>query len=138
MELTKGNLELIIDGQLEEIAQFIFTRSQENILKYKAFNTGFMMRSCHAVEVMPSGERRIHYDAPYAGYVEFGTDPHRMPLEPLVNWARKKLGITNETEARKVAWAIWQKIATKGIDPKPFLRDAINEAVSVYQNKKIG
>lgn len=40
-----------------------------------------------------------------------GTPP---PVDKIFNWVKSKLGITEENEAKKVAFAIRQKIANKG------------------------
>jgi hypothetical protein len=51
---------------------------------------------------------------PYAEYVEIGTRPHFPPLQPLEDWVQAKLGITDESERRSVAFLIARKISVKG------------------------
>lgn len=50
----------------------------------------------------------------YAVPVELGTRPHFPPIEPLIDWVRVKLAITEEKEARGVAFAIARSIARRG------------------------
>ena len=42
----------------------------------------------------------------YAPAVELGSKPHFPPIEPLQDWVKAKLGITDEKESRSVAYAI--------------------------------
>ncbi len=50
----------------------------------------------------------------YAEYVELGTKPHFPPIEPLQDWVTAKLGITDESEARSIAFLIARKISRVG------------------------
>lgn len=52
----------------------------------------------------------------YAEPVELGTKPHFPPVEALADWVRIKLGISDEREARSVAFLIARKIASKGTE----------------------
>lgn len=54
--------------------------------------------------------------AKYAEPVEYGTKPHFPPLEPLQYWVEKKLGITDEKEAKSVAFLIARKISVEGTE----------------------
>jgi hypothetical protein len=49
----------------------------------------------------------------YAIPVELGTKPHMPPVEPLADWARFKLGLSDQ-EARGVGFLIARKIAREG------------------------
>ena len=49
----------------------------------------------------------------YAIPVELGTRPHFPPVQPIVDWARVKLGLDPE-EAERVGFAIARKIARRG------------------------
>lgn len=55
------------------------------------------------------------YTAPHAIYVERGTKPHWVPIEPLLRWARIVLGDEG------AAYAVQRKIAVEGTDPQPFV-----------------
>lgn len=58
---------------------------------------------------------------PYAQYVEFGTRPHTPPIQPLIDWAKVKFGLT-DAGAKSAAFAIRSKIAKKGTQPNPVWR----------------
>lgn len=51
---------------------------------------------------------------PHMVYVELGTLPHFPPVEPLEDWVRVKLGISDEKEVHSVAYRIARKIAARG------------------------
>ena len=50
---------------------------------------------------------------PYAIPVELGTKPHRPPMQPLEDWARKKFGVPKR-EARRIAYLVARKIGREG------------------------
>ena len=120
----KLRIELKVKDKVKEIAQQIFTISQENIIKMKAFDSGFLLRSG---EVRDEGETVIiEYSCPYAKVVEYGREPgHMPPVEPIKDWSKKKFGLS-EKEATSRGWAIATKIKKEGVDARPFLRDAID------------
>lgn len=49
----------------------------------------------------------------YAVPVELGSGPHMPPVEPLVEWAKQKLGVRGK-EAESAAWGIAKAIAKRG------------------------
>lgn len=57
--------------------------------------------------------------APYAPYVEEGTQPHWAPIGPLKLWARRVLG--NE----RAAYAVQRAIARRGTRGRHIFRDAL-------------
>lgn len=87
----------------------------------------------HVLEEMLGEEEnlRIEFRTPHAGFQEFGTGPAALhaqytpPIEPLIEWVEQKLGKSGD-EARKIAFAVQQKIHEFGTAPKPFARPAID------------
>lgn len=116
---------------LDDVADVVFAKSQENILA-NSFDTGFLMRSGNVIR--EPGKRRIVYSSPYAAYVEFGTHPHMPPVQPLIEWSKRKLRLS-EKEAESAGWAIAIKIKNEGAEPKPFLRPAANYAKVHFNGK---
>jgi hypothetical protein len=55
----------------------------------------------------------------YAMYIEKGTIPHFVPIEPLKDWARRKLG------DEKLAYAVRNHIAKYGTRPNEFIHRTI-------------
>jgi len=114
----------------EDMMNFIFTKSQENLIQNGSVDTGFLLRSGKPPK-WEGNTLTLGYDAPYARMIEYGTPPHPVSGKHFVAWVRRKLGITDPETAR-VAWAIATKIKKEGTDPKPFLRPAINDAIAKF------
>lgn len=113
----------VLESKLDEIADFIFTRSQENVAKLS--DTGELLNSGY-IKKGPL-MRIIGYSAPHAMYIEYGTHPHMPPVDAIKAWASRK-HIVSEKELERVAWAIAMKIKKDGTQPQPFLRPAVTEA----------
>lgn len=52
--------------------------------------------------------------APYTEYVELGTRPHFPPIEALIDWVKVKFSISDDREARGVAFLVARKISRVG------------------------
>ena len=59
--------------------------------------------------------------------VEIGTKPHRPPVEPLADWAKARLGLSDR-EARRAAWAIAARIAARGTEGAFMFRGGLDAA----------
>jgi len=124
---AKGFKEFF-DNISRDIAEEVYRRSQENIDRMNVIASGFLKRSGLVMRV---GEKTwaVKYFAPYALFVEFGTEPHRPPVKPLIEWAMMKFGM-NEKDAKRVAYAVANKIAKYGTEPRPFLRNAMDSVLA--------
>jgi len=60
---------------------------------------------------------------PYSEAIEYGTRPFYAPIEPLKEWAGRKLGDEN------AGYAVRNKIAKVGIKAQPFMRPAYYEVL---------
>ena len=118
-----------LDEKLNLIADFIFTKSQENIVANGSSDTGFLLRSGQVIKTFL--EKRIQYIAPHEPFIEYGTHPHPVGANKLVGWVRRKLGLADK-EAMSVAYAIANKIRVEGTDPQSFLRNARDIAIQKY------
>lgn len=118
---------------IDNFMHYIFARSQENLIKNKSVDTGFLLKSGRP-PTWKDGECIIRYTAPYALFVEYGTGPHPINPKKLVGWVRRKLGI-RDPKALSVAYAVARKISREGTEPKPFLRPAVNEALEKFNIK---
>lgn len=123
-----------IDRVLDDIADMIFQKSQENLVNMGAIDTGFLLRSGNVERDFLA--KKIVYSAPYSIIVEFGRQPGSMPpITVIQEWVRRKLGIQNPKKAESIAWAIAQSIKTNGIEPRPFMRNAINSISASMSSK---
>ena len=129
----QGALEDEVDQLLDEIAEFILSESQRNIVKNNSFGvTGNLFGK------VTLDKRKMHktitYEAPYADFVEYGTRPHNIPPHVLDEWVAKKFGLTKQ-DAERVAFLIARKIAKEGVAEKPFLRPAVIAAQNKYEKR---
>lgn len=128
-----------VDNALGDIADTIFDISQELVVE----DRGALQQSgAVSHEYL---RHTVYYTAPHAPFVEFGTEPHWPPLEPLVEWVKRhkesfkvgrlkrrksgkvtrKFGKDEKAEIVEIARAIVRKIGREGVDPKPFFEPAL-------------
>ncbi|MFA5412786.1 MAG: hypothetical protein WC350_05575 [Candidatus Micrarchaeia archaeon] len=128
---TRRILEDEMSDRLNEIIDFIFTESQQNIVKNNSFGVSGDLFGNVTVDKTKRLTKSITYNAPYADFVEYGTIPHNLPPHVLDEWCRMKFGLSAK-DARRVAFLVARKIAREGIKEKPFLRPAMNKAIEKY------
>ena len=73
----------------------------------------------------------------YGKYVEWGTPPHRPPVEALKDWARRHGG-GSDKEVTAHAFALANYIAKKGTMPHPFIRPVLNFEMPDLVRKGMG
>lgn len=78
--------------------------------------TGLLRQSITSERRDGSGEISAAVFSPlnYAAAVELGTKPHYPPIEPLQDWVRKKLDVSEEKDVEHVARMIQLKIGRQG------------------------
>ena len=117
---------------IRDFGDFIFSRSQENIVDMGISDTGALLTSG---EIREEGNKVIiEYTAPYAQAVNDGSDAHFVPPEVLFSWVERKLGVSSEN-VQKVARRIANKIAKFGTEPQPFMSNAIEIAKEKYKGR---
>lgn len=94
--------------------------SAEIVARSAPKDLGNLKRSVRGVVQSPGGY--VVVDAPYASMVELGTRPHWAPIRPLLEWAGRHF---DKGEAKRIAYAIQQKIAREGTAPTFFVRRTI-------------
>lgn len=121
-------LKAEFDKFLDNLADRIFELSQRNLVDDGKVDTASLLKSGNVLRAPLVKE--VNYGAPYAEYVEFGRTAGSMPYSGwLHKWVRRKLGITNEKEVKKVSYAIAKSIKERGILPSPYLRPAMEKAL---------
>ena len=63
----------------------------------------------------------------YGIFVEVGTRPHFPPPAALLGWVQRRLGVTNDRQARQIAFLIGRKIARQGTRGRFFFEQALQE-----------
>jgi len=99
---------------------------------YPAVNTGKLRQSVRA-EPTPIGAA-IVVDAPHAAPINNGTRPFFPPLEPLIEWAVRKFGVS-ESEARSIAFNVARQISEEGIEPRHFFEKAMARMDAIIQEE---
>jgi len=142
-KLTERSEKLILEAvgeEIDEIAERIFSRSQENLVQKKWLvhtkegdkmtiisDRGYLLQSGSLKQVGKA--QVIEYEAPYAADVEYGQMAGTRPdFIEIRNWATRKLGV-DKGEATGVAISICNKIEKEGTEPRPFLREAIEYVI---------
>jgi hypothetical protein len=98
--------------------------------------TGIMrgsIKESPVVRVRDGFEVVVTSPIPYTSYVEFGTKPHWMPIEPLRLWAQRKFGV-DKGLAYGIAKKVQKRIATRGTNGKFMFRDAYARLRSSVEN----
>jgi hypothetical protein len=105
---------------------------KENIRFYDLIASETLINS---IEI--DNDYNVIIDCPYASYIEYGIPPTKAPVEKIIAWASIKWGL-NERDARNVGWAVRKTIAQRGIEPKPFFRNALNRIkAEIYDYNEI-
>lgn len=127
-KFTEMALEAV-NSKLDEIADFIFSTSQDNIVIQGISDQGILLQSGNVEREFL--HKKIVYSAAHSKPIEFGSEPHMPPVKPLKGWSKRKLRKTGK-EINSVAWAVAMKIKKEGTNPQPFLRPALEQAVVKY------
>lgn len=107
----------------EEIAQFVAStvaQMQHDVVQRTPTAHGRLRESIIGSVKRLGGlgvEGIVGTSSAYAVPVELGTDPHWVPVAPLIDWARQRLGLRGK-EAVRAGHAIKWKIAREGTKPK--------------------
>ena len=88
LQIDEKDLEEVLDQKMDEIVDFIFTESQQNIVNKKIVDEGSLLKSGQIKRHFLNKE--IIYSVPYADSIEFGRIPGIMPpVEPIKGWIRR-------------------------------------------------
>ena len=113
-----------------KIADFIFAKSQQNIVDMKISDTANLLRSG---ELVDEGEYfSVFYSAPYSQVVDEGRDPGPISPEVLFGWVKRKLGVQLD-KVKNVAFLIARKIRARGTKPQPFFSNAIEQTKVLFK-----
>lgn len=120
-----SNKRRIIKSWLRDNAQDGVETVQRKLLNAGAVDTNELIQNFH-YEI---DEKSTRVDAvlrpsdkadKYAAPVEYGSKPHKAPIDALRPWAERH-GIP--------VGAVWHKIATEGTEPRYYARDAFEEII---------
>lgn len=130
------SIEFDIKSQLDEnisseIAVEILSRTMnemrnEAIIQANQNSDTGELSSKIQLKVVSDEEIRLQSLAQHSSAMEYGTVPFWAPVQPLKDWAKRKLGDEN------IGYAVQKKIAKEGITAHPFFRPAQDITMSVH------
>jgi hypothetical protein len=103
----------------------LVAESIESAKPRAAVNTGELKRSIRT-EMTAKGAI-VSVDAPHAAWVEYGTRPHRPPLQPMEDWVKQKGIASDPKEIKQIARAIAESIAINGTKPRFYMKRAVGK-----------
>lgn len=126
-----------IDIFMDDYVDRVFELSQENLIRDGKIDTGAILTTANVIR--EPFVKTIVYPVNYADVIEWGRDPG-FPVYSvwLHDWVRRKLGISNDKEVKRVAFAIARAIEDRGIEQSPFIRPALEKANQEFKVKTVG
>ena len=115
---------------IEFLALEIETEANNLLIEHGNVDTGELINSSEIIKAPKSVS--VKWSAEHTSYVEYGSDPHYPPFEPIFRWVKRKLGV-GDKEAEAIAYGIINKIGKYGQEPKPFIIPAIYKVVDKYK-----
>ncbi|NMG48297.1 hypothetical protein GO613_09310 [Azoarcus communis] len=119
VELLAAAMQAAPEVVLEELQPFMYAATlhmQSEVQDRTPTTHGTLRASIIGdVRVLPGFaiEGVVGTSLAYAVPVELGSAPHMPPIEPLVEWAKQKLGVRGK-EAESAAWGVARAIAQRG------------------------
>ena len=125
-----------IDKELDTFIDTVFSRSQQRLIDEGKVDTANLLKSGNVTRKFL--EKQITYSAPYSDVIEYGRFPGSMPPpEALEKWVRRKLGVRNEKEVKRVAFTIAMAIKKRGMDGTFFLTQSLDQTELEFQNRRV-
>jgi len=112
VENVGGKIKKAHRKRLEDAMSRGFSFSQEQAPE----DRGTLRQSGFPPEWTSDGTIRWGYTAPYSRPVEFGSEPHAAPIQPILEWAERVTG------DRGFGYYVHQKIKEQGTPAQPFAR----------------
>lgn len=134
IKVDADELGKVINEYMDDLVDFIFQNSQENIVDKNIIDEGTLLKSGNVQRKFL--EKSIVYPVPWADSTEFGRLPgSHPPVDPIKEWVKRKLGVKDEKQASKIAWAIAKDIEKNGLMPRPYLQPAIEAGINRFVQK---
>ncbi|MCE2516262.1 MAG: HK97 gp10 family phage protein [Alphaproteobacteria bacterium] len=127
-EMVTGVNEMLLLGQRE---------TQERTPTATGLTRNSIIADAPVVTTGGGVEGRWGSAAPHIEPLEEGSRPHMPPIAPIQQWVVQKLGISEPTHARAVAWAVATKIKREGTRGQFMFRDATT-AISAAVQRRLG
>ena len=131
-ERLRRAVERGLDRATELLARAVAANAQTPFGVPSTAAFGELARSVSREVVEETGRQtgRVFLAPPadqYGIFVEVGTRPHFPPPAAMEAWVRRRLGVTNDRQARELAFLIGRKIARTGTPGRFFFERALAE-----------
>ena len=121
-----------INKVMDNFVDRVFELSQQALVDSGKIDTGTMLKTANIQRDFL--HKTITYPTPYASSIHNGRNKGGKMYSPwLWKWVRRKLQITDEKEVKQVAYAIAKSIEKRGIEPFPFLLNAIEQTKGEFR-----
>ena len=84
---TQMGAERMMKNALKDMMDRVLEIASEN-LSVNSVDRGMLLKSGYRQLVAPD-TGVVGFSAPYASFIEFGTNPHRPPLKPILDWVHR-------------------------------------------------
>lgn len=113
--------------QAKKVLWLSMHKMEELAKRFAPVDTGLLRRSINLHPITEGSKEYLLADGVFYGeYMEYGTSPHYVPIDPLKGWSRRVLG------DESLAYAVRNKIAKEGTEAHPFFRPALLEVQTVW------
>jgi len=121
----KKKLEYELDSIAYDVGREIIDRAIKNLEEDNAIATGYLKNSAF-VELLGEGSVRVGFSAPYAIFVEYGTNEYTAPppINKIEEWVKAKFGYDGR-KAHSIAYTISREIFERGTEPRWFFKNAL-------------
>lgn len=135
-------IQVVWEKFIDDFADFILSESQrllrEGGEKFEASDTGELVGSGVVLKNDDTRVWEIGFAADHAPYVEYGTHPgHTPPFAKIYAWVQRQDFVlepgNRKQQLKNITWAIINGIKKSGLRPRPFLRQAVQNALSQKQ-----
>ena len=130
--IEANSVEEGLQKVIEFLALEIQSQAKQNLVDSGTSDTGQLLQSSDGTFKSSQGTASFSFTAPYADDIEYGTDPHNVPFQPIFEWCKRKLKM-DDKEAERFANYVIRKIAIDGTEPNPFVRNAIDMVLDKYK-----
>jgi len=122
--LEKG--QKVTKDKSKRILMLCMMKMEQLAIKNAPVDQGFLRLNISLFPQILSYSYILTSNADYSAAMEYGTRPYWAPIEPLKEWAARKIGDEG------VAYAIQASIAKYGVKAHPFMRPAFMEIINFW------
>jgi len=122
--LDKGK-RATIDKSKRVLMKCMF-KMEELAIDYAPFDTGYLRNNITLFPEILASEYVLTSKAPYSADLEFGNTPRDVSFSDIEEWAKRKGIISGKKGGAFVKYVV-EKIKTKGVNARPFLRPSLQQ-----------